>query len=352
MPDVHLTIDGKEVSAPSNTTILKAAEAVGIKIPTLCAHPALKPIGACRVCLVEVESERLLQPACAFPVSEGMVVHTNSPKAREARRLILELLLANHPLDCMTCESAGSCELQDLAYEYGIKESRFAGQQYDWPIQDANPFIVRDYSKCILCRRCISACEEINGVRAIAMLGRGFDSKVGTAFDGSLQDSPCEFCGMCIAVCPTGALSPKSAIGAGRTWEGEKITTICPYCGVGCTLDVHVKENRIIGVESNWEGASNHGWTCVKGRFGWDFVGDADRLTTPLIKKDGQFVEASWDEALDLVADRFVEIAEERGPDALAFLSSAKCTNEENYLVQKLSRALIGTNNVDHCARL
>ncbi len=352
MPDVHITIDGQALTVPSACTVLEAADSAGIEIPTLCAHPSLKPIGACRICLVEIEKQRVLQPACTFPVSEGMVVHTNSPKVREARAFVLDLLLSDHPLDCMTCQKAGDCTLQDLAYEYGVKETSYPGQQHHWPIQDANPFIMRDYNKCILCRRCVRACEEINGVAAIGPLNRGFDTKIGTAFDGELQNSPCEFCGMCIALCPTGALLPKASIGKGRAWETRKVTTICPYCGVGCTLDLNVKGDKIVQVTSNWEGPANHGWTCVKGRFGWDYVEHEERLTTPLIRKDGELVPATWDEALELVADKFAGYALEYGPNAVGFLSSAKCTNEENYLVQKISRGLIGTNNVDHCARL
>ena len=352
MPDVLVTVDGRQVSVPPGSTVLQAAEAAGVKIPTLCHHPALEPIGACRMCLVEIEKQRGYHPACTFPVSAGIVVHTNSPGVRDARRFVLELLLSDHPLDCMTCDAAGACELQDLAYEYGIKESRFPGVQHDWPVTDANPFILRDYNKCILCRRCIRACQEINGVEAIGLIARGFDTKVGTAFDGDLADSPCEFCGMCVAVCPTGALLPKPGIGRGRNWELTTTTTICPYCGVGCSLDVMVKDNKIARVASHWDGAANHGATCVKGRFGLDFVESEERLTAPLIRKDGELVEATWDEALDLVVNKFAEIVEESGPDALAFLSSAKCTNEENYLLQKLSRAVVGTNNVDHCARL
>lgn len=352
MPDVHIVIDGQSLTVPSNYTVLQAAESAGIKVPTLCAHPSLKPIGACRICLVEIEKQRVLQPCCTFPVSEGMVVKTNTPKVRDARRFVLDLLLSDHPLDCMTCQKAGDCTLQDLAYEYGIKESSYPGQQHEWPLQDANPFITRDYNKCILCRRCVRACEEINGVAAIGPLNRGFDTKIGTAYDGELQDSPCEFCGMCIALCPVGALLPKASIGKGRAWETKKVTTICPYCGVGCTLDLNVKDNKVVQVTSNWEGASNHGWTCVKGRFGWDYIENEERLTTPLIRKDGELVPATWDEALDLIADKFAGYAKEFGPNALGFLSSAKCTNEENYVMQKFTRAVMGTNSVDHCARL
>ena len=352
MLTVQVTIDGQELSVPQENTILEAAESAGIRIPKLCAHPALKPTGACRICLVELETETGLQPACTFPVFDGMVVHTNSPRARDSRRFVLQLLLSDHPLDCLTCESAGGCELQDLAYEYGVKASPFVGEQHNYPVQDANPFILRDYNKCILCRRCTRACEEINGAAAISIINRGFESKVGAAFDGSLVDSPCEFCGMCVEVCPTGALIPKYKVGVARRWQTEKVSTTCAYCGVGCALDLHVMDNKIVRVSSNWDGPANKGWTCVKGRFGWDFVEHEERLTTPLIRKDGKLVEAGWDEALDLVADKFVAIAQESGSDALAFLSSAKCTNEENYLVQKMSRGVFGTNNVDHCARL
>jgi NADH-quinone oxidoreductase subunit G len=352
MAVVNITIDGRKIAAQSGQTILDAAEMAGIKIPKLCAHPALKPIGACRICLVEVEKQRTLQPACTFPISEGMVVHTHSPSVVEARRFVLELLLSDHPLDCMTCDMAGACELQDLAYAYDVKQTRFPGEQHNYAVDRENPFIQRDYNKCILCRRCTRACDEINGVEAIGLLNRGFSSKIGTPYDGSLVDSPCEFCGMCVELCPTGALLPKNAVGKGRTWETNKVTTTCPYCGVGCTLDVYTRDNQIAYVRSNWDGPANQGWSCVKGRFGWDFVGNEERYTTPLIKKDGQFVEASWDEALDLVADKFAEIAQKNGPNAIAFLSSAKCTNEENYLLQKIARGLIGTNNIDHCARL
>ncbi len=352
MPNVSITIDGRVISVPAETTILKAAQAAGIHIPALCAHPALKPIGACRICLVEVEKQRALQPACTFPVNDGMVVRTNTPNVREARKFVLELLLSDHPLDCLTCESGGQCELQDLAYEYGVAESPFPGFKQRYAIDGSNPFIQRDYNKCILCRRCVRACDEINGVEAIGMVDRGYETTIGAAFGKPLQESPCEFCGMCVEVCPTGSLVPKAAIGKGRVWQMHKVNTICPYCGVGCSVNLNVKDERIVKVTSNWEGAVNKGWLCVKGHYGWEYVEHKDRLSSPLIRKDGQLVEATWDEALDLIADRFVDIAQRHGPDALAFLASAKCTNEENYLVQKMARGLFGTNNVDHCARL
>jgi NADP-reducing hydrogenase subunit HndD len=254
----------------------------------------------------------------------------------------------------MTCEQAGHCELQDLAYEYGIQQTRFPGVQHEYEIDESNPFYIRDYDKCILCRRCVRACNELNGVEAIGVIQRGFDSKIGTAFDGLMQDSVCEFCGMCTEVCPTGALVPKMRQHQGRSWEFSKVATTCPYCGVGCQFYLNVKDDRIVDVTSKWNAPANHGWTCVKGRFGWDFVHHPDRLTKPMVRREkgGELEEVTWDEALDFVASRFGEIREQYGPGALGALSSAKCTDEENFAVQKLARGVFGTNNVDHCARL
>ncbi len=354
MATVNMTINGRQVTAREGQTVLEAATEAGIKIPTLCHHPALKPAGSCRLCLVEIARQRALQPACTFPVMEGAEVLTHSPKVEEARRFVLELLLSDHPLDCMTCERTGSCELQDLAYEYGLQHTRFPGVQHDYPIDTSNPFYVRDYEKCILCRRCVRACNEINGVEAIGVIQRGFNSKIGTAFDGTMQDSPCEFCGMCVEVCPTGALQPRLGTRQGRAWQLDKVATTCPYCGVGCQFYLYVKDGRIVGVSSKWDAPANHGSTCVKGRYGWDFVHHPDRLTKPLIRREkgGELEEAEWDEALDLVATRFKEIKAKHGPQAFGALASAKCTNEENFAMAKFARAVMGTNNVDHCARL
>jgi formate dehydrogenase alpha subunit len=349
---LNITINGQKVSAQAGCTIFDAAREANIEIPALCDHPALAPIGACRMCLVEVKGQRTLQTACTFPITDGMEVQTHTPKVVDARRFVLELLLSDHPLDCMTCDSNGTCELQDLMYEYGVKETRFPGEQHSYPVEDPNPFIQRDYNKCILCRRCVRACQEINGVEAIGLIWRGFRSKPGTVFDGNLEDSSCEFCGMCVEMCPTGALLPKVALGKGRPWQLKQTKSICPYCGVGCELTYWTRDNKIVKATSSWEGPANHGSTCVKGRFGWDYVNHPDRLKTPLIKKDGKFVEATWDEALDLVADKLAGIKKQHGGDAIALLSSAKCTNEENYLMQKFARAVLETNNIDHCARL
>jgi NADH dehydrogenase/NADH:ubiquinone oxidoreductase subunit G len=278
-----LTINGKMIEAPGGT-ILDVSRANGIRIPTLCHHPALAPKGACRLCLVEVKGSRVLQPACTFPISEGMDVQTESPKVRTARKFVLELLLSDHPKDCMTCEMCGNCELQDLMYEYGVKETPFVGDHHEYPLDERDPFILRDMEKCIRCRRCIRACDEIQAVNAITMINRGFRSKVATSFDTRLQDSNCVFCGQCISVCPTGALTEKDSLGQGRAWQTTKVTTTCPYCGVGCNFDLNVRDGKVVKVTSHWTSPVNKGALCVKGRFGWQFLDSPDRLTKPLMK--------------------------------------------------------------------
>ncbi len=351
MEMVKLTINGNEIEVPAGTTILKAAEQMGIDIPTLCFLEELSSVGACRMCVVEVKGARALVASCAAAVAPGMEVQTHSPAVMEARKMILDLMVANHPLDCMTCDKMGDCKLADLCYEYGVKESIFKGEKHNYPVETSNPFIMRDMNKCILCGRCVRACAEITGQDTIDFINRGFDSKIAPFFDTELVDSDCVFCGQCVSVCPTGALVEKQMSGKGRRWELSKVRTTCPFCGTGCNFDLWVKDDQIVGVASNPDAPANGRALCVKGRFGWDFVHNENRITTPLIKKDGEFVEASWDEALNLIADSLKEIKEKNGPDSFAALSSARCTNEENYLVQKFTRAVMGTNNVDHCAR-
>jgi len=374
MAIVNITIDGQKVQAETGQTILQAAREAGIYIPILCDHPALPPEGACRVCLVEIEKQRALQPSCTFPVSDGLVVHTKTPRVIQARKFSLELLLSDHPLDCMTCDSTGNCLLQDLAYEYGVEGDRYEGTKHHYSVNDPNPFIQVDRNKCILCRRCVRACREVNGVEAISVFYRGFNAYIGFGADTHMADSPCEFCGSCVEVCPTGALTPKISLGKGRTWQVERVQTTCPYCGVGCQIELEVKDNEIIKVNSVWEGPSNHGWTCVKGRFGWDFVHHADRLTQPQVRRyllgDSQpkpvpadrhpevvgnlweWVATDWDTAFDIAAQKFCQHRDESGPRSVGVLTSAKCTNEENYLMNKFTRQVIGTNSIDHCARL
>jgi len=348
---INLTIDGNQVAVEPGTTILEAARQLGIDIPTLCYDPELTVAGACRMCVVEVEKARALVASCSTPAGEGMVVHTESERVVRARKVILNLILANHPLDCLTCEKNGECKLQEYCYRYGVGESVYTGEKKELPLDDSNPFFIRDLNKCILCGKCVRKCHEVNGVGAVDYINRGFKTVVGTAFEEPLQNSPCVFCGMCVDVCPVGALTPKQGIGKGRSWEVEKVKTTCPYCGTGCSLYLKVKDDKVVGVEPDFESPVNHGQLCVKGRFGWDFIDHPDRLKKPLIKKEGEFVEADWDEALDLVASRLKEVKGTYGPESLAGLSSARATNEENYLFQKLLR-MLGTNSIDHCARL
>ncbi|NLS45234.1 MAG: formate dehydrogenase subunit alpha [Firmicutes bacterium] len=348
---VTLTIDGKETQVEEGTSILEAAKTVGIEIPSLCYLKDINETGKCRVCVVEVEKSNTLMASCVTPVANGMVVGTNTERVRSARRTVLELILSNHRTDCLTCEKNGDCKLQDYAYEYGLEELRFPSDRVLPELDDTNPFFIRDLSKCILCGRCISVCSDIQGQDAIALIGRGFDTKVAPAWDKPLEESPCVFCGNCVQVCPVGALTPKYSVGKGRFWEIEKVETTCPYCGTGCLLDLHVKNGKVVGA-SGADGPVNEGWTCVKGRFGLDFIHHPDRLTVPLIREGDGFKEASWDEALELVASKLGGLVSEHGSDSVAFFSSAKCTNEVSYLMQKLARAAVGTNNVDHCARL
>jgi NADH dehydrogenase/NADH:ubiquinone oxidoreductase subunit G len=365
---VTLTIDGQKIIVPETFTILDAARKLGISIPTICHHPKLIPFGGCRLCIVEVKDVPRPLTSCTTLVKEGMEVTTASPYLKRLRKTVLELILSDHPNDCMVCEKAGDCTLQELAYFYGIRENRFAGERRIYTKRDGNPFIERDMEKCILCGRCVKVCDEVMGVGAIDFAYRGFKSKICPPYERDLE---CVFCGQCVAVCPTGALTGKMWALKGRQKDIKEVDTVCPYCGVGCNITLHIKKNEVVRISSKEE-TFNEGWLCVKGRFGYKFVNHPDRLKKPLIRiknKEGSrvqgfkdsdekldpfslFREASWDEAIDYIAERFKVIKETHGTDAVASLASARCTNEENYLFQKFMRAAIGTNNIDHCARL
>jgi formate dehydrogenase alpha subunit len=351
MSTVTLTIDGQQVSVPAGTTVLEAAWKAGSFIPTFCHDPELSKPGACRICVVEIKGARNMPASCVTAAGEGMVVETASPAVIEARKTILELMLDNHPVDCLTCHQAGECKLQDYAYFYNVKPGAFGGETKAYDLEDDNLFIVRNMNKCILCGKCIRACEEKQGRAVIDFAWRGFKTKVSTAMDTPLADSVCVSCGSCVAVCPTGALTEKAMTGKARKWEVQKVRTTCPFCGVGCNFDLNVHGGKVIGVTSNAASPANSVDMCVKGRFGTDYVHNPKRITKPLIKKNGEFVESSWDEALDLVAGKLGSIKTKFGSDSIAALSSARCTNEDNYVMQKFMRAGIGTNNVDHCAR-
>ncbi|ACX51328.1 formate dehydrogenase, alpha subunit [Ammonifex degensii KC4] len=349
---VTLVINGKEVTVPEGTTILEAARQAGIYIPTLCHDPELSPWGGCRLCIVEVRGWKELPAACITPVRHGMVVETESPAVRHARYTLIELLLANHPEDCLTCERTGSCVLQDLAYRYGVRRTRFEGEKRNYPIEDSNPFIVRDMNKCILCGLCVRVCNEIMGKAVIDFAYRGVRTKITPPFELPLEKAGCVFCGNCVAVCPVGALFPKPMWGQGRHWEVKKVKTVCPYCGTGCSFYLVVKDERVIGVQSCPDAPVNGRWLCIKGRFGFGFIHHRDRLKMPLIRDPFLFAKVTWPTSLKLVARRLTEIKEKYGPDAIGVLASARITNEEAYLLNKFARAVLGTNNIDHCARL
>jgi len=349
---VTVAVDRREIAVPEGTTVLDAARALGIRIPTLCNDPRLEPYGGCRMCLVEIEGARGPVPACATKVADGMKVTATSERLRHLRRTVLELLLSDHPQDCLTCEQGGDCELQDLAYELGADKDKFAGERHAYDVVDDNPFFTRDYNKCIDCGRCIRICDEVQNRAVYDFAERGFDAVPSTGLGMPITMTNCELCGQCVSTCPTGALTSKLKAQTGRVWQTRETETVCPYCGVGCNLTIKTRGGRIVDVTAPADRAPNYGNLCVKGRFGWAYVNSEERLKVPMIKRDGVFAEAGWEEALDLVAEKLGGIKETHGPDAIAGLASAKCTNEDNYAFQKLMRQVIGTNNVDHCARL
>jgi formate dehydrogenase alpha subunit len=346
---INLVIDNKPVSVPEGTTILKAAKQCQVKIPYLCEYRLLKPFGACRMCLVQVKGNPRLLTACTTPVTEGMEVITDSAEIYKARRFVVELLLSDHDCRCITCEKDGNCKLQRLAYEYGIEESRFQGETRGYATDRDNAFLEYEHSKCILCGRCVRVCDEVQAVGAVDFSQRGFRAKISPAFDKPLD---CVFCGSCFHACPTGAINSKLARFQGRTADLKQTESVCPFCGCGCNLIMHSKDQKVVRVTPKKDTIVNDGSLCVKGSFGYDFVNHEERLTKPLIKEKGKFREASWEEALSLVAKRLGDIKAKHGADSIGGLSSAKCTNEENYVFQKFMRVCIGTNNVDHCARL
>jgi len=350
LEQITLSLNGSQVSGRPGITILDLAQQNGISIPTLCHDPHLIPIGACRVCLVENEATGALLASCVTPIAPGMVINTESPKVLEARQTVVELLLASHPDSCIICDKGNRCQLRKIASDLEIGQVRFSKTRHYYPIEDTNPFLERDLSKCILCGKCIRGCQELQGAWAIDYAYRGFDSKPATSLEVPLEQSPCEFCGLCVSLCPTGALYEKMRKYKGR--ETKRVRTICPFCGCGCGIYLELRDQEVIGVSADAENPVNKISLCVKGRYGYDFINHGDRLKKPLIRKNGELEEASWEEALDLVASKLEQIRGESGADSIACLSSAKSTNEENYLLQKFARAVIGTNNVDHCARL
>jgi predicted molibdopterin-dependent oxidoreductase YjgC len=344
---ISLTIDGVAVEVCEGTTVLEAARLAGVYVPTLCHDDDLEPYGACRLCVVQIEGMRGLPTSCTTAAAQGMVVHTETPAVERSRRVTVELIMANHPEDCLACAQNQNCELQRVARYVGVDEAHFRQLRKRTRVvalDDSNPAYVRDMNKCILCGRCVRACHEVTGIDAIDIAFRGNDATISTFGNMPVLLSRCETCGECVGRCPTGALVYRN-----NRQPTREVRTTCTYCAVGCQMYLGVRGDEIVQVRGVTEGPSNEGHLCVKGRFGVaGFVHSPSRIKTPLIKRNGVFEEATWDEALDLVASRFKQYS----PEEIGVVSSARATNEDNYVMQKFGRAVLGTNNVDHCARL
>lgn len=360
---VAVIINGRQVEAREGETVLEAAARAGIEIPTLCHHPRLRPVGSCRLCVVEVKPHATLAASCTLPVCDGLQVETESPLVIETRRQILELLLEDYEDAGYAAEDRPATEFVRWLRYYEVRAPERAASKSRFRVDsDPNPFLWVDLNKCILCTRCVRACAEIQGRFVWGVAERGRATRIIAGADAPLLEARCESCGACAAVCPTGALDDKPSVGRGMA--EKRVATTCPYCGVGCQMELHVRQGRIVRVSADFGVGPNYGHLCVKGRYGYEFVHHPDRLTQPLVRKEvlegkrgepgprGPWMPVPWETALEIVAQRLAAIARQSGPDAIGVLSSAKCTNEENYLVQKLARQVLGTHNVDHCARL
>ncbi len=351
---VTLNIDGVDVTVPEGTSIMHAAQLGGVTVPKLCATDSLEAFGSCRLCLVEIEGRRGYPASCTTPVAAGIKVKTQTSKLADVRRGVMELYISDHPLDCLTCATNGDCELQDMAGAVGLREVRYGydgenhlGQSKD----ESNPYFTFDPSKCIVCSRCVRACEETQGTFALTIQGRGFESKVSPGNQNFLE-SECVSCGACVQACPTATLIEKTVIDVGT--PEHSVTTTCAYCGVGCSFDAEMKGEEVVRMTPTKEGGANHGHSCVKGRFAWGYATHADRITTPMIRKSihDPWQKVGWDEAINYAASEIQRIQTQYGKDAVGGITSSRCTNEEVYVTQKLIRAVFGSNNVDTCARV
>lgn len=351
---MSISINGRDFDFSPGETVLDVALKNDIYIPHLCYHQRTGKAGKCRACIVEVEGMKGLQTSCNLPARDGMVVRTDTELVLDSQRIVVDLILSSGHHDCLSCEQNGKCELQDAAYYLGIERPSYNLATEEIEIDQTSEFIYIDRSKCISCGRCVAGCTNTVVNDVLNFANRGFETRV--AFDNDIEmgESTCVQCGECLQLCPVGAIIDKRAIGSGRNWELDKVETVCPYCGVGCRLELQIdrKRNKIIRINGVEDSQTNEGMLCVKGRFGFDFVNSEERITTPMIKENGEFREVDWDEAVNFISKRFKEIKKEHGADSIVGLASAKVTNEENFLFQKFMRREIGTNNVDHCARL
>jgi formate dehydrogenase major subunit len=352
---VSLTIDGREISVPEGTSVMRAASLSDVKIPKLCATEQLEAFGSCRMCLVQIDGMKGLPASCTTPVAQGMVVHTQNKQLADIRRGVMELYISDHPLDCLTCPANGHCELQDMAGVVGLREVRYGyeGENHlDAPKDESNPYFTFDASKCIVCSRCVRACDEQQGTLALTIQGRGFESKVAASQDESFMDSECVSCGACVQACPTATLSEKSLIEKGQA--EHSVTTTCAYCGVGCSFRAEMQGEELVRMVPNSDGHANHGHSCVKGRFAIGYATHPDRILKPMIRKQitDPWREVSWEEAIGYAASELKRIQKKYGRNSIGGITSSRCTNEETYLVQKLIRAGFGNNNVDTCARV
>jgi formate dehydrogenase major subunit len=356
LASVEIDIDGYPVQVAAGTSVLRAARAAGIDIPKLCATDSLKAFGSCRLCLVEIEGRKGYPASCTTPVEAGMKIRTQSGKLAKLRRNVMELYISDHPLDCLTCSANGDCELQDMVGAVGLRDVRygFDGENHlDAATDTSNPYFQFDASKCIVCSRCVRACDEVQGTFALTIEGRGFGSKVSAGIQGEdFLKSECVSCGACVQACPTATLMEKSIVEHGM--PERKVVTTCAYCGVGCSFQAELKGDQVVRMTPYKDGQANHGHSCVKGRFAWGYASHRERVLEPMIRESTSdpWQVVSWQEAIGYAAQRFKELQAKYGRKSIGGITSSRCTNEEVFVVQKLVRAAFGNNNVDTCARV